>query len=109
VTRAVSDGRYAVDVALSRPQLGVARERFVFVLQCGDRRRTVALHDGFVTEEFIALTRERSRTDAEEQQLTVMKREMAARVMAAPADAVYALDPQGGGGGARGSRLAARG
>jgi hypothetical protein len=89
VTRAVTEGRYAVDAALARPALGTARERFVFVLSSGAAQVTLVLRDGYVTDEFIALARRGSRTPEEEAHLDVLKREMADRVMAAPAEAVY--------------------
>ena len=90
VTRAVSGERYVVDPGLARPELGPTRERFVFELAHRDTVVTVAVREGFVTDAFIALVR-KERSPAEEEQLTVMKAEMAERVMASPADAVYAI------------------
>ena len=89
VTRAVIDGRYTVDPALVRPDLGPNRERFVFRLRYRERDLTVALRDGFVTDEFAVLTRKDALTDHERDLLTALKSEMAARVMAAPAADVY--------------------
>jgi hypothetical protein len=89
VTRAVSEQRFRVDPNLARPQSGRARERFVFCLRYRERSVTVALRDGYVTDEFIGLTREPARTAEQEQRLTAMKSEMAVRVMAAPAGDVY--------------------
>ena len=89
VTRAVADGRYTVDLALARPELGTARERFVFALTHGERTVTAVVRDGFVTDDFIALARKDPRTPAEEAELDELKRAMAERVMAAPAEAVY--------------------
>lgn len=89
VTRAVTGGRYVVDPALARPQDGVARERFVFRVRCGERSVTLALRPGFVSEEFIALTRAASRTPAEEEHLTALKARMADAVMARPPAQVY--------------------
>lgn len=89
VTRAVSEERFIVDPSLIRPQYGRARERFVFRLRYGDRSVTLTLREGFVTDEFVDLTRRETRTPAEEQRLTAMKAEMAARVMAASAMDVY--------------------
>ena len=68
--RAVSDGRYVVDPDLARPELGTARERFVFVLSRAGRSVTLVLREGYVTDEFIALARQDERSDAEEQRLT---------------------------------------
>jgi hypothetical protein len=93
VTRAVSEERLILDPALTRPGHGRTRERFVFRLRYGERSVTVMLRSGFVTGEFIDLTRQATRTAAEERRLTAMKAEMAERIMAAPAADVYAIDP----------------
>ena len=89
VLRAVTGERYVVDLTLGRPSLGAERERFVFELT--HRRATVTLvvRDGFVTREFITLARLPARSDEEDARLDVLKREMADRVMAAPAADVY--------------------
>jgi hypothetical protein len=76
-----------------RPEHGRARERFVFRLGYGEHSVTLTLREGFVTEEFIELTRRENRTAAEENRLTVMKADMAARVMAAAASEVYEVTP----------------
>ena len=89
VTRAVTEERFLLDPTLTRPENGRARERFVFLLRYGERAVTLALRPGFVTDEFIDLTRRQARTAAEEERLTTMKLEMAGRVMAAAADEVY--------------------
>jgi hypothetical protein len=89
VTRAVSDGRFTVHGSLARPELGRARERFVFRLGYRERGVILTLREGFVSEQFIELTRQASRTAIEERRLTVMKAEMAARVMSASAAEVY--------------------
>jgi hypothetical protein len=89
VLRAVTGGRYTVDLALAHPDRGRAAERFVFVLAYRDREVTLAVRDGFVTDEFVDLARTEQRTPEQERHLTALKAEMAERVMAAPADAVY--------------------
>jgi hypothetical protein len=89
VTRAVSDGRYTVDPALSRPELGMARERFVFRLRYRARELWLTLRDGFVTEEFLLLARQPARSDDDERRLTAMKAEMASQVMSVSASTVY--------------------
>lgn len=94
VTRAVTDGgRYVVDDGLGRPQRGRTLERYVFRLGHRDRSVTVQLREGFVVEEFVALSRAGSRTDTEERRLTVLKQEMADRLLASPATEVYDVDP----------------
>jgi len=89
VLRAVTGGRYTVDPALARRDRGRAAERFVFALSYRDREVTLAVRDGFVTDEFVGLARTEQRTPDQEARLSALKAEMAERVMAAPADAVY--------------------
>ncbi len=96
VLRAVTGQRYTVDPALARPDRGRAAERFVFVLTYRDREATLAVRDGFVTDEFIDLARTEPRTPEQETRLTALKAEMADRVMAAPADAVYLAETSPG-------------
>ncbi|HKP40165.1 hypothetical protein [Mycobacterium sp.] len=89
VTRAVADGRYIVDRSLVRPDLGRRREDFVFVVGIGDRTATLALRDGFVTDEFLDLARAPNRTDPQERRLDELKAQLAQKVMAVPAEKVY--------------------
>ncbi|WP_420751180.1 hypothetical protein [Rhodococcus sp. O3] len=89
VTRAVTDGRFTVDAELERRDRGQTLERYVFVLTYLDRTVRLEIRDGFVTDEFITLGRKADRTDDEEARLTVLKQEMADRLLAAPADEVY--------------------
>ena len=91
VLRAVTGERYVVDLALARPELGRERERFVFELTYRGTRAAVAAREGFITPEFIDLARTDPRTAGQEARLDVLKREMAERVMAAPAADVYEL------------------
>ena len=88
-TRAVTDGRFEVTSALERPELGRTRERFVFRIAYRGRAVTLVLRDGFVTDEFLDLARTEGRNQAQEQRLDLLKREMAERVMAQPAERVY--------------------
>jgi hypothetical protein len=89
VTRAVTGDRYTVDAALTRPELGRARERFVFEVGCAGRTATLRLREGFVTGEFVDLARTEPRTPDQERRLDAMKDDMARRVMAAAAADVY--------------------
>jgi len=94
VTRAVTGDRFRVDAALERPERGRALERFVFRLGYRDRQVTLAVREGFVTDEFIDLARTEERTADQEERLDALKLEMAHRVMARPASEVYdAGDP----------------
>lgn len=92
VTRAVTGGRYVVDPALARPERGRAMERFVFELGHRGARVTLAVRDGFVTEEFVDLARRDPRSAEEERRLDRLKLEMCERVMATPAVDVYDVD-----------------
>jgi hypothetical protein len=89
VTRAVTDERFSLDPSLTHPEHGRARERFVFRLRCGDRAVTLMLREGYVSREFIDLTRRASRSADDGHKLAAMKVDMAARVMSAAAAAVY--------------------
>ena len=89
VTRAVTEDRYVLDAALERPERGRALERFVFRLSYRGRAVTLAVREGYVTEEFIDLARKQGRTADEEDRLAAMKRGMADRLMSRPAGEVY--------------------
>ena len=91
VTRGVTDGRYTVDRTLVRPDRGRLLEDFVFVVAVGDKTATLLLRDGFVTDEFIDLARADRRTAEQEKRLDELKAELAQRVMATAAAAVYDL------------------
>lgn len=92
VTRAVTGERFTLDPALCRPELGFARERFVFVLAHRGEEITLTLRDGYVTDEFVELARTGSRSAEQERRLTAMKADLAARVMAAPAESVFDVE-----------------
>lgn len=89
VTRAVTEDRYVVDAALERPDRGITLERYVFRLVCRDRTVTLLLRDGIVRDEFIELSRAPERTAEQESRLTVLKREMADRLLSRPATEIY--------------------
>lgn len=95
VTRAVTEGRYVLDDAMARPELGATRERFVFRLGYRGRSVTVVLREGYVGEEFIALAGMEQRSEEQESRLTVLKREMAELLLATPAAEVYDVDVEG--------------
>jgi hypothetical protein len=89
VTRAVTEDRYIVDPRLGRPERGRALERFVFRLGYRDRFVTLLVREGYVMDEFIDLARKEGRTAEDEERLSLLKREMADRVMSAPGTEVY--------------------
>jgi hypothetical protein len=92
VTRAVSDGRYIVDRALVRPDLGRLREDFVFVVGVDDRAATLVLRDGFVTDEFLDLARTENRAEQQERRLDELKAQLAQQIMATPVEKIYDVD-----------------
>lgn len=89
VTRAVSEDRFAVDRRLVRPDLGRLREDFVFAVSIGDTSVTMALRDGFVSEEFIDLARTPNRKPQQEAQLDVLKAQLAQALLSTPAEQLY--------------------
>lgn len=91
VTRAVTEDRFTVSADLERPERGTTLERYVFRFHHRDRTVTVQIRDGFVTDEFIALSRTPDRSAAQEAHLTVLKQEMADRLLAPAPEAVYDL------------------
>ena len=92
VTRAVTGDRLRIDESLAQRERGRTLERFVFRLHYRDRSVTLALREGFVTEEFIDLARTQGRSAEQERRLDTLKLEMADRVMARPAAEVYDAD-----------------
>lgn len=92
VTRAVTEDRYVVDPALERPDRGRVLERYVFRLGYRGQGITLLLREGYVVPEFIDLARQEQRTVAEEERLTVLKAEMATRLLARPAAEVYDVE-----------------
>ena len=89
VLRAATEGRYTVDPALALPERGWTRERFVFRLAYRGRSVALGVREGFVTEEFLTLARTPDPAPEQVARLDALKREMARRVMASPAEAVY--------------------
>ncbi|SBS79230.1 conserved hypothetical protein [uncultured Mycobacterium sp.] len=89
VTRAVSDDRFAVDRTLLRSDLGRLREDFVFAVNVGGEPVVLILRDGFVTDEFLDLARTPDRTVEQETHLDELKKQLAERLMATPAEQIY--------------------
>jgi hypothetical protein len=82
ITRAVTEDRYVVDRSLLRPDRGRLLEDFVFEVSVGDRAITLLLQTGFVTAEFIDLARTSSRRPDQDDRFTVLKADLAQRIMA---------------------------
>jgi hypothetical protein len=91
VTRAVTDGRYTIDLTLARPDRGRLLQSFVFRITTGGRTVTLLLRHGFVTGEFIDLAGKPDRARAEETRLDGLKAQLAQRILAAPAEDVYEI------------------
>jgi hypothetical protein len=91
VTRAVTDGRYTVDLALTRPDRGRLLQSFVFQITIGGRTATLLLRKGLVTAEFIDLAGKSDRSQAEEAHLDQLKADLAQQLLPAPAEDVFDL------------------
>ena len=89
VTRAVTEDRYVVDRGLACSDRGRTLAPFVFRLGYRGRAVTLVLRQGYVTEEFIELVGKERPSADEDRRLSVLKREMADRLMSAPAIDVY--------------------
>jgi hypothetical protein len=89
VTRAVTDGRYTVDPALTRSDRGRLLQDFVFQVSVSGRVATLLLRPGFITADFIDLADRTERTQAEESHFDQVKAQLAQRVLAAAAEDVY--------------------
>lgn len=88
-TRAVTDGRYTVDLSLARPDRGRLLQSFVFRVTIGDRSVTLLLREGFVTAEFIDLASKPNRGQQQETRLDELKAQLAQRLIAPTAEDVY--------------------
>jgi hypothetical protein len=91
VTRAVTDGRYTTDPSLVRPERGHLLQGFVFQTTVNGRTATLLMRPGFITDEFLALSRKRERDQADEAQLDGLNIELARQILAASAENVYEL------------------
>lgn len=89
VTRAATGDRYVVDPALALTSRGATLEQFVFRISYGDTAVTLAVREGIVPDEFVALARTEGRTQTQEERFSRLKLEMFDRVMGLAADEVY--------------------
>lgn len=89
VTRALTDGRYVVDMEMERPDRGHTLQSFAF--QVAYRGRTVSLvvRQGVVSDEFVALAERQDHTDEEARHFVALKQELADRLMRTPAADVF--------------------
>ncbi|MBV9321847.1 MAG: hypothetical protein JO106_18395 [Mycobacterium sp.] len=88
-TRAVTDGRYTVDLSLARQDRGRLLQSFVFRVTIGDRSAILLLREGFVTAEFTDLASKPIRGQQEETRLDELKAQLAQQLIAPPAEDVY--------------------
>jgi hypothetical protein len=91
VTRAVTDGRYAVDSALTRPDRGRLMQSFVFQVSLAGRTATLLLRPGFITAEYVEFGSKVERTQAEEAHFDQIKAVLAQRALTTPAEDVCEL------------------
>src|ERR1700755_701855 len=91
VTRAVTDGRYTVDLALARPDRGRLLQSFVFHVAIAGRTATLLLREGFVTAGFINLAANPARGQGEGARRNQLKADLAQQIRGAPAEDVYDL------------------
>ena len=92
VTRSLTEGRYVVDPELERPERGHTLETFAFGVAYRDRRVSLLLREGLVTDEFVRLAQTPDLTPDELHQFTAMKQALADRLMGMPADEVLDLE-----------------
>lgn len=90
VTRAVTGGRYTVDLECGAPDVvEAARGRYFFRFSSRETAVDLTLREGIVREEFIALIRKGPSTRKEHDRLDWLKHDMAERILALPAEQVY--------------------
>ncbi|CAN5523158.1 hypothetical protein BH20ACT2_BH20ACT2_21330 [soil metagenome] len=92
VTRGLTEGRYVVDAALERPERGHTLSTFAFRVSYRDRTVSLLLRDGFVTDEFIRVAQSPDLTTAEQQRFARMKQDLADRLVASDAAAVFDIE-----------------
>ncbi len=93
VTRSLTEDRYLVTAELERPARGVTLEQFVWRFLYRDRACTFVVREGLVTDEFISLARQESRSTLDEQHFTALKGALADRLLASRCEDVFDLDP----------------
>ena len=92
VTRGLTDGRYVVDPSVERPERGHTLETFAFRVGYRGRTLSLLLREGLVTDAFVAMAQKPDLTPDELQRFTVMKQELADRLMSTDAAEVFDVD-----------------
>jgi len=89
VTRARTDGRFAVAPELAETARGETLQNYVFSFTYRGTTASVHVAEGIVEDAFIRLGKKPDRTPEENARLDVMKQEMADRILGRPASSVY--------------------
>ena len=91
MTRCVSDGRIHVDKDMpeAKEVLESPHGRYYFRFSYRGKTVVVTIRPGFVRQDFIDMARKENRTEAEEEILARMKRDMADRLLKAGPEEVY--------------------
>ncbi len=92
VTRGLTDGRYAVDPALERPERGHTLSTFAFGVGYRDHRVSLLVREGIVTDEFVRLAQAPRLTAEELPRFTAMKQALADQLMSTPASDAIDLE-----------------
>lgn len=85
VTRSLTERRYVVDPTFERPDRGHTLETFAFHVTYRDRRVSLVVREGVITDEFVRLAQAPSHTPEEAERFVAMKQGLADQLMAAPA------------------------
>lgn len=90
VTRAVTGDRYRLDTSLGDDLvIAAAKGRYYFRFSYRGQSVELGLRPGIVVEEFIELGRIPDKSTDQAKRMTVLKQEMADRIMGLPAEDVY--------------------
>ncbi len=92
VTRALTDGRYLIDMDLERPERGPTLQSFSFRVSCRATMVSLILREGNVTDEFVAMASASDRTPEEDVRFAAMKQEVADLLMSRPATEAFEVE-----------------
>ncbi|MBS3936629.1 MAG: hypothetical protein KGZ43_10700 [Sulfuritalea sp.] len=97
VTRMVSSGRYKVDFSIAGADVPKSPTgSYFFRFKYRGRTVDLALCPGIVREEFLRLARQEKLTPEEATRLEELKADMADRLLAQPAEALFDISPRVG-------------
>lgn len=92
VTRALTDGRYVIDLGLERPERGFTLQAFAFRVGYRGTTLSLILREANVTDEFVAMASASDRTPEEDVRFTAMKQELADLLMSRPAADAFEVE-----------------